>query len=59
MQGKLGLLSEGAMADILAIDGNPLEDLKLLTEQGAHIPVIIKDGYVEKNALGGESARED
>jgi len=47
--GQLGVLAEGAVADVIAVDGNPLDDLTLLTEQGAHIPLIIKDGYIEKN----------
>jgi imidazolonepropionase-like amidohydrolase len=58
MQGKLGVLKEGSIADILAVDGNPLEDLKLLTEQGTHISMIIKDGYIEKDVLTGTAAPE-
>lgn len=47
--GDLGEISEGAIADLIAVDGNPLEDLKLLTNQGAHIPLVIKEGRIEKN----------
>ncbi len=49
--GKLGVIAEGAHADLLAIDGNPLEDVALLTEQGRHISLIVKDGRIEKNTL--------
>lgn len=49
--GQLGEIAEGACADLLAVDGNPLEDLSLLTRQGAHLPLIVKDGRVEKDVL--------
>jgi len=35
----------------LVVDGNPLEDLKTLTDQGAYMPIIMKDGAFVKNAL--------
>lgn len=47
--GQLGVLAEGAIADMIAVDGNPLDDLALLTQQGAHIPLVIKDGRIEKH----------
>jgi len=49
--GELGEISVGAIADILILDGNPLEDLEVLQNQGASIPIIIKDGQVFKNEL--------
>ena len=45
---ELGVIAEGAIADLLAVDGNPLEDLRLLTGQGKHLALIIKDGRIEK-----------
>ncbi len=50
--GELGTVAEGAIADLLVIDGNPLDDLGLLQEQGRHMPLIMKDGRLHKNALG-------
>ena len=41
------------MAYLLAIDGNPHDDLGLLQDQGQHIAVIMKDGGFFKNTLGG------
>ena len=52
MEGRLGIVAPGALADLLAIDGNPLDDLGLLQDQGKHIPVIMKDGAFFKNTLG-------
>ena len=52
-EGKLGVLAAGAWADVLVVDGNPLDDISLLLEQGAHLPVIIKDGQLIKHLLAG------
>jgi imidazolonepropionase-like amidohydrolase len=51
MAGKLGCLTPGAFADLLVVDGNPLEDLKLFGEQGRHLSVIMKGGRFHKNRL--------
>ena len=61
--GKIGVIEEGAYADILIVDGNPLEDLSVLganskwfdaepRERGIEtIRVIMKDGKIYKNTL--------
>jgi len=51
MEGAIGGIIEGALADLLVVDGDPLLDLSLLTRQGAHIPVIMKGGHFVKNEL--------
>jgi len=48
---RLGVVAPGAFADLLAVDGNPLEDLHLLQDDGAHLALIVKDGVVVKNNL--------
>ncbi len=48
MEGEIGEITPGALADLIVVDGNPLEDLSLLTEQGAHIPLILQSGKVKK-----------
>jgi imidazolonepropionase-like amidohydrolase len=48
---KLGVIEEGAFADILLVEGNPLEDLKILTDYDKNIVLIVKDGKVYKNSL--------
>ncbi len=50
-EGELGVIAPGAYADLLIVDGNPLKDIGLLTEQGAHLPAIMKGGRFHKNAL--------
>jgi len=54
MPGKLGEIVPGAIADMLVVDGDPLKDLKLLTEQGAYLPLIMKDGKIYKNTIQPE-----
>ena len=49
--GEIGTVAAGALADLIVVDGNPLEDLTLLQEQGKHLPLIMKDGEIVKNAL--------
>ena len=50
MEGRLGRVAEGHLADLLAVDGDPLADLGLLQDQGAHLSLIIKDGAIVKDA---------
>jgi len=49
--GKLGVIEEGAYADILLVDGNPLENLDLVADPGKNFLVIMKDGKIYKNTL--------
>ena len=48
MEGQIGALVPGAFADLVAVDGNPLDNLDLLTEQGAHMPLIMQNGVAVK-----------
>lgn len=52
MSGKLGVVAEGAFADLIVVDGNPLEDIALLAGQGENIPVVMKGGALHRNTLG-------
>ena len=49
--GKLGVVQEGALADLLLIDGNPLENIKLIEDPAKNLLVIMKDGKIFKNLL--------
>jgi imidazolonepropionase-like amidohydrolase len=49
--GKLGVVQEGALADLLLVDGNPLETLDLVGDPERNFVVIMKDGKVHKNSL--------
>lgn len=50
---KLGRIEAGAYADILVLDGNPLEDISLIGEPEKSMVLIMKDGRIIKNLLGG------
>ncbi|MVO17601.1 metal-dependent hydrolase family protein [Parasedimentitalea huanghaiensis] len=61
--GKLGVIKEGAYADILLVDGNPLEDFSVMGTSDKWfdgpirpysvetMPLIMKDGVIYKNTL--------
>jgi imidazolonepropionase-like amidohydrolase len=49
--GKLGVVEEGAIADLLLVDGNPLEDIKLVADPDRNFLVIMKGGTIYKDAL--------
>jgi len=62
-EGKLGVIEEGAYADLLIVDGNPLQDLSVIgtsdkwfdaptpPESPETIRIIMKDGEIYKNTL--------
>jgi imidazolonepropionase-like amidohydrolase len=49
--GKLGVVEVGALADLLLVDGNPLEDINLVANPDKNFVVIMKDGKIYKNTL--------
>lgn len=50
-QGKLGEISEGAYADLILVDGNPLKEISLIANPDENFKLILKDGVVYKNTL--------
>jgi imidazolonepropionase-like amidohydrolase len=50
--GKLGTIEEGAYADLLLVDGNPLENIGLIADPDKNLVLIMKDGNVYKNTIG-------
>ncbi|MGB3027466.1 amidohydrolase family protein [Paradevosia shaoguanensis] len=51
MEGKIGVIAEGAHADLVVVDGNPLEDITRLMSDGTHLPLIMRGGQMFKNTL--------
>jgi imidazolonepropionase-like amidohydrolase len=49
--GKLGVVEEGALADLLLVDGNPLENFKLIEDPDKNFLIIMKDGRIYKNTV--------
>ena len=55
--GKLGVVEEGALADLLLIDGDPVANIKLMEDPAKNFLVIMKDGKIYKNILNGEQPK--
>jgi imidazolonepropionase-like amidohydrolase len=49
--GKLGVIEEGALADVLLVDGDPIADIKLVEDPAKNFVLIMKDGKIFKNTL--------
>jgi imidazolonepropionase-like amidohydrolase len=47
--GKLGVVEQGALADLLLVDGDPIANIKLIEDAAKNIVVIMKDGKIYKN----------
>lgn len=49
--GPLGIIKEGAYADLLIVDGNPLENIRVMEDPEKNLKLIMKDGVIYKNTL--------
>jgi imidazolonepropionase-like amidohydrolase len=45
-EGELGTLAPGARADLVVLDADPLEDIGVLADPAAHMPLVVQDGTV-------------
>lgn len=49
--GKLGVVEQGAFADLLLVDGDPTTNIDLVADAAKNFVVIMKDGKIHKNTL--------
>lgn len=49
--GTLGIIGEGAYADMILVNGNPLENIELIADAERHFSLIMKDGVIYKQTL--------
>lgn len=49
--GKLGVVEQGALADLLLVDGDPVADINLIADPQGKFVVIMKDGKIMKNTV--------
>ena len=49
--GKLGVVQEGALADLLLVDGDPIANFDIIADPNKNFRVIMKDGKIYKNTL--------
>jgi imidazolonepropionase-like amidohydrolase len=54
MEDRIGTIEEGKLADLLVVEGNPLEDISVLQED-RNLKIIMKDGRMAKNCLQVET----
>jgi len=47
MKGRIGVIAPGAYADVVAVAGDPLADIKVLE----NVSFVMKDGKVFKNEV--------
>jgi imidazolonepropionase-like amidohydrolase len=50
-KGKLGVVEEGALADLLLVEGDPISNIRLVADPERNFRVIMKDGRIYKNSL--------
>lgn len=50
-EGQLGCIKAGAIADLLVVDGDPLQDIECLVGQGEQLAMIIQAGAIKKNLI--------
>lgn len=50
---RLGVIEPGAYADLLIVEGNPVDNIDLLNDPERNFRVIMKDGRIYKNTLAG------
>jgi imidazolonepropionase-like amidohydrolase len=50
-EGPLGVVEEGAYADMLLVEGNPVNDVSILADWENNIRLIMKDGEIYKNTI--------
>lgn len=50
-QGEIGIIKQGALADMILVDGNPIDNIDLINQHANKFILIMKDGKIEKNIL--------
>lgn len=50
-EGKLGVVEEGALADLLLVEGDPIANIRLIEDPERNFLIIMKDGVIYKNGL--------
>jgi len=51
MSGQVGEITEGALADLLVLDANPLQDVTVLSRPDRHLKLIMQGGRIVRDEL--------
>ena len=49
--GELGVVKEGTLADLILVNGNPLQNIDLVADPAKNFVLIMKDGKIYKNTV--------
>jgi imidazolonepropionase-like amidohydrolase len=49
LEGRVGVVAPGALADLLVVDGNPLDRLEVLTDPGRRLRLVMQAGRLHRN----------
>ena len=50
-KGELGTIAPGAKADMILLDGDPLQDIAIFERFRTHMPLIVKGGELVRNQI--------
>jgi len=50
-EGRLGIVAPGALADLIVVDGNPLDDVSILAHPDRNIPLVMQGGRIHRQSL--------
>jgi imidazolonepropionase-like amidohydrolase len=51
MEGQVGVVAPGAMADLLVVDGDPLKKLEVLADPARHLRLVMRAGRIHSGSL--------
>jgi imidazolonepropionase-like amidohydrolase len=51
LPGALGVIEEGALTELILVNGNPLEDIDIVANPDENFDIIMKDRKIYKNML--------
>jgi imidazolonepropionase-like amidohydrolase len=51
MQGKLGVIAPGALADMIVVDGDPMTDLSVFEHSARTVRLVMKDGRIARDRM--------
>jgi imidazolonepropionase-like amidohydrolase len=51
LEGEIGCVKVGALADLIAVDGDPFADIGVMTKGAATMPLVMKGGQIIRNSI--------
>jgi hypothetical protein len=57
LQSRCTRIRRDGQADLLLVEGDPIVNIKVLEDPAKNLVVMMKDGKVYKNSIGGEKPK--